>query len=334
MERKRPRKPIKQPPVLFEKTQELIEVIEKELGYPFVAYWSHASLANNDVSAFYEVLSTIGHPEQAGLMIKSDGGNGKASLRIVHLLRGTVNRLTALVPLNCASAATMLALGADEIQMGPLAYLTPVDTSLTHDLCPVDVDRDRVAVSQDELTRVVRLWRAENGETGQNPYQQLFPHIHPLVIGAVDRSSSLSIKICKEILSYHMSDSDLAERISNQLNASYPAHSYPITAREALRLGLNITPLPPQLNDRLIDLSSIYSEMGQKAVTDYDEQNHHDNEILTVVERKGVQIFYQLNKDWHYRKEERRWISMNDESSWHMMRRQGRKLTKSLFHIR
>jgi hypothetical protein len=37
-----------------------------------------------------------------------------------------------------------------------------------------------------------------------------FPYVYPLVIGAVDRSSALSTRICEEILSYHMKDEDRA----------------------------------------------------------------------------------------------------------------------------
>jgi hypothetical protein len=94
-----------------------------------------------------------------------------------------------------------MAIGADQIKMGPLAYLTAVDSSLTHALSPIDRNNGAVAVSQDELNRVLRLWResAQKGDT--NPYKNLYDHVHPLVFGAIDRASSLSIKICEEILS-------------------------------------------------------------------------------------------------------------------------------------
>ena len=46
--------------------------------------------------------------------IKSDGGNGQASLRMVNLLRTYFKRVTALVPLNCESAATMFVLGTND----------------------------------------------------------------------------------------------------------------------------------------------------------------------------------------------------------------------------
>ena len=93
------------------------------------------------------------------LLVKSDGGSGMAALRLVHLLRRYARRLTVIAPLNCASAATMLALGADTIQMGPLSYLTAVDTSLEHDLSPLDHTNQLVPVSNDEVDRVIRLWK-------------------------------------------------------------------------------------------------------------------------------------------------------------------------------
>jgi hypothetical protein len=74
--------------------------------------------------------------------------------------------------------------------------------------------------------------------------------------------------------------------------------------------------------------------MGQRAITDYDEENHHDNEITNILESAGVQVFYQVEKDWHYRKEERRWVAMNDLSSWYRCQRVDGRVSKSKFHIR
>jgi hypothetical protein len=327
---------IKKPPVLFAKTQKLVAAIEKQLGRPFVAYWTspNGAVCNNDVLGLYEVLSHIGRHPAVALGIKSDGGSGEAALRIIHLLRQYAGRVTAVVPLECASAATMMALGADEIHMGPLAYLTAVDTSLRHELSPVDIDNDLVSVSQDELLRVIRLWTATARDNDTNPYQTLFKYVHPLVVGAVDRSSSLSIKLCKEILSFHMADSAKADDISRQLNSAYPSHEYPITLREAQSIGLDVHPLDPAVNDRLLELNELHAEMGQRALTDYDELNYHSHEIINIIEGAGVQIFFQTDKDWHYRKEERRWVSLHDQSEWRKVHFVGRTVTQTVLHIR
>jgi hypothetical protein len=327
---------INKPPRLFNQTQTLIEKIEKRLKSGFIAYWNapNGEVCQNDVIGFYQLLRVVGKRDQIYLFIKSDGGRGTAALRVVHLLREHAKRLTVLAPLECVSAATMIALGADEIQMGPMAYLSAVDTSLTHDLSPVDKNNRRVSVSLNELSRILKVWSQEAKGDKLNPYSAIFQHVHPLVIGAVDRASSLSNRLCEEILSYHMTDTKRAAKISHALNTDYPSHVYPITIREAERIGLNVKPLDVALNDLLIELNATYAEMGQRAVTDYDEKNYHDNEILNILEVNGTQLFYQSDKDWHYRTEERRWVSLNDNSDWHKVERVGKKIREAVFHIR
>jgi len=336
--RSRPRVRVKTPPLLFEKTQALVERIQRRVEGTFLSYWTSTSgsVCDNDVMALQALLEAHGPRPRIALLVKSDGGSGMAALRLVHLLRQYAPRLTVIAPLNCASAATMLALGADTIQMGPLSYLTAVDTSLEHDLSPLDHTNQLVPVSNDEVDRVIRLWRDTVGRRGDgvNPYQELYKYLHPLVIGALDRASSLSLMLCREILGYHMKDTRKAERIARRLNSSYPAHQYPITSREARRLGLKVQSIPGDLDRLLQELNLLYSEMGQRAITDYDEENHHDNEITNILEGKGAQVFYQVEKDWHYRKEERRWVAMNDVSSWFRCHLRDRRMVKEKLHIR
>jgi len=329
---------LKTPPLLFEKTQALLGRIQKRVNGAFLTYWTSTSgsVCDNDVMALHELLEAGGRQPRITLFVKSDGGSGMASLRMIHLLRQYTKRLTVVAPLNCASAATMLALGADTIAMGPLSYLTAVDTSLEHDLSPLDHTNNLVPVSNDEVDRVIRLWRETVGRRGDsvNPYQELYKYLHPLVIGALDRASSLSLMLCREILGYHLRDARKADRISRRLNSSYPAHQYPITSREARRLGLKVEAIEPGLDSLLQDLNLLYSEMGQRAITDYDEANHHDNEITNILEGRELQVFYQVEKDWHYRKEERRWVPMNDVSAWYRCRRKEGRVVKEKFHIR
>lgn len=325
---------IKEPPVLFQETQSLIKKLEDLFNAPLICYWNNprGSICTDDVIALYEELDRIGVQDTIYLFIKSDGGNGKASLRFVNLLRQYCKKLVALVPLECASAATMIALGADEIHMGPMAHLSAVDTSLTHDLSPIDRDNQRVSVSLDGLSRVVKLWRKEN-EENKNPYPYLFEYVHPLVIGAVDRAESLSIMLCNEILSYHLQDKEKAIEISETLNSKYPSHGYPILLSEAKTLGLNATLMDSEVHQILLELNNLYSEMGQKATTDFDDVRAHGNEILNILETTNIQIYFQQDKDWFYRSEERRWITMNDESSWRKNEFINGEMKSSILHI-
>ena len=327
---------IKQPPILFNQTQEIIKKAEKILGKKLIVYWTSYSgaICDNDVVALYNLFQRIGKNEEIALYIKSKGGDVEAALRIVNIIRAYNKKVTALIPLESASSATLIALGADEIQMGPLAHLSPIDSSSTHELSPVDeILHRKVSVSQDEIYRISKLWKQNGNDSHVHPYQELFKYIHPLVIGALDRSSSLSIKICKEILSYHLKDEKECERISNLLNSEFPSHGYPITLRQAQAIGLNSVTMDEELNDMLLELNVMYSEMAQRAFTDFDEANYHDNQVLNIHEADGVQIYFQNDKDWNYLKDERRWQVLNDESSWHRLEVINGKVVNNILHI-
>ena len=161
----------------------------------------------------------------------------------------------------------------------------------------------------------------------------LYQYVHPLVIGAIDRAESLSIMLCKALLAYHIHDEATAEQIANTLNATYPSHNYPILLEEAQKIGLNVVALDPAINTDLLTLNECYSEMGQKATTDYDESHAHGNEILNIWEVSGLQVYYQQDQDWFYRGEERRWITLNDNSSWRRIEKVNGKPHHSLLHI-
>src|SRR5262245_14398969 len=276
------RKRTKKPPILTVQSQELLVKLQKRLGLPVLAYWtsSGGSICQDDVMGMAHLLAHQPRQRKVGMFLKSDGGNPEAALRLVHLMRQQYGSITLLAPFECASAATMVALGADEIHMGPTSYLTAVDSSLKHDLSPVDQNNYKVSVSQDEVMRILRLWQEQR--TRDNPFPEIYKYLHPLVLGALDRSSSLSMRICQELLSYHVPSKATALKISRALNYDYPSHSYPITAREARRLGLNIRDLSPAVDGLLRDLNHIYAEMAGAKNTDYDTANYHNGEICNI----------------------------------------------------
>jgi hypothetical protein len=139
--------------------------------------------------------------------------------------------------------------------------------------------------------------------------------------------------LCKELLAYHIKDEVTSEKIAATLNSKYPSHGYPILFEEARRIGLKVNMLSPEINSLLLELNELYSQMGQRATTDFDDTHAHSNEILNIWESEGVLVHYQQDKDWFYRTEERRWISLNDNSSWRRMAKVGNRVQKSTLYI-
>ena len=304
-------------PILFEQTQEIIRKIKQDHPGEFLSYWisDRFSLQHDDCWVIQRILPSETINPQLNFFVRNYGGSGEAALRLVHLLREDYKSITAWIPLECASAGTMLALGADKIQMGALGYLGAVDTSFSHPLSPKNANGQSIMISQNELDRVIDLWEQKRNTSDKNPYENLYEHVHPLVFGAVDRIRSLSIRLTKEILNYHMKDERKASIISDYLNSGYPSHEYPITYNEAKRIGLPVEKLASKLEKHLIDLNNLYAEMVHP-VSKYTYSERHERWIGTVIERSGEQFYYLRDTKFEFQHYTKRWQLKSDESGW------------------
>lgn len=88
------------------------------------------SLALSDVAGFMEACSETTSRE-LDLVIHSPGGEADAVEQISEYLRTQFDHIRAIVPVAAMSAATMLALAADEIVMGAHSQLGPIDPQIT-----------------------------------------------------------------------------------------------------------------------------------------------------------------------------------------------------------
>jgi hypothetical protein len=64
------------------------------------------------------------------LILESPGGSGEVAEDIIRLLRDRYNEIAVIVPGYAKSAATIMAMAADEILMGPASSLGPIDAQM------------------------------------------------------------------------------------------------------------------------------------------------------------------------------------------------------------
>jgi hypothetical protein len=87
------------------------------------------SVEADDVHAMMECCHDV--PErELDLIIHSPGGSPEAAEQILNYLRTQFDYIRAFVPLQAKSAATMLALGCDEIVLGLHSELGPIDPQI------------------------------------------------------------------------------------------------------------------------------------------------------------------------------------------------------------
>lgn len=292
--------------------------LERELGGPVLVVWMTPNfcLSDDHVFAVQQVLAPLGRVSKLNLILKSNGGDGMAALRLTRVLRHAAESIHLLVPLECASAATMVALCADSISMGPMGFLSPIDTSLNHDLSPASADFDRVSVSEQSLKRAEHLLLGEAKDRTDNPYTELFKHVHPLVVGEIERASGLTPRLCHEILAPRNADAETETKLVETLDSGYPSHSYPIGVAEAQSLGLPAQPMSDAIHEKTADLCSAYA-----ALTDRSEvrtrRRRRCTRVLSVVETQDRGVQFRAAWSETYSRLRHQWSEEWDTSGWY-----------------
>src|ERR1700737_796077 len=115
-----------------------IQSLEALFGNRVVTYFLEDGfmLADEQMLHLYEHLRRIGKQKRLALWLSSRGGASEVPWKVVSLLREFADSLQVLLPYRAASAATVIALGADQIVMTEMAELGPIDPSRWHPLLP------------------------------------------------------------------------------------------------------------------------------------------------------------------------------------------------------
>src|SRR3990172_6802635 len=128
------------------KRQELIKKFESESKKKdrkehklivYIARMGHPRNANpinpDDIAPIGSILQSFSGADVIDLIIHSPGGDGNTAEKIVDMCRSylpTKGQFKVIVPNKAKSAATLIALGADEIIMGYSSELGPIDAQI------------------------------------------------------------------------------------------------------------------------------------------------------------------------------------------------------------
>lgn len=89
-----------------------------------------ASIDSSDIPGIGDALLSVGEVDQLNLIINGPGGDGTVAEKIIELCRSHCDEFRVVVPNRAKSAATIIALGADEIVMGYCSELGPIDAQV------------------------------------------------------------------------------------------------------------------------------------------------------------------------------------------------------------
>lgn len=112
------------------KNMEAAEYNDEHRKNAVVAHIAREALNSTDVPILGSILRSVGDVDVLNLILQSPGGEGTCVEKIVSLCRAQCKMFRVIIPNEAKSAATMIALGADQIVMGPCSELGPIDAQI------------------------------------------------------------------------------------------------------------------------------------------------------------------------------------------------------------
>jgi hypothetical protein len=228
-------------------------------------------MAMDAVRRFYDHLRVLGNLHgKIDLFIHSNGGDGTVPWRLVTLLREYCDHLAVLVPHRAFSAATLTALGADEIVMHPMGMLGPTDPTVTTPYNPTHPANPMIplGINVEDVTAYIALIREDAEIRHEEEFVQAFnkmaDRVHPLALGSVKRFLSQSRMMARKLLELHMDKKDdhAIDQIVDKLTTKLFFHGHPINRHEAKdQIGLTtVTDATPAMESLMWSLYGDYEQ--------------------------------------------------------------------------
>lgn len=244
-----------------------------------------------DVGAFMEVVHGLPKSKPIDLILHSPGGTAEAAEAIVEYLRGRFPGLRVIVPIAAMSAATMMALAADEIVMGAHSQLGPIDPQLT--IPTPEGPRSAPAAAIRQQFKVARDDLADHPEHTV-AWLPIIRSMAPALLQICETAEELSKSIVSKWLAKYMftgrSDRDeAAKAVADDLSdySTHLSHARRISSGRLRELGLQIIDLEAdqQLQDLVLSVHhAVNHTMNHTGVVKIVENNLGK----TFIRRVGV----------------------------------------------
>jgi hypothetical protein len=249
--------------------RKLYEELEQLRGRPLIVYVTssrpHATgmMAGDAIPEILDQLNAApANPAALDILVVSQGGDAAVAWQTMSLLRERCGQVAVLVPQAAFSAATLLALGANEIVMHPNGNLGPVDPQISAKRKVPGVDKPiDVQFGYEDLIGFLEFVREEARVTDQAHVKSLFEQfcseVGPVPVGIAARGSQLSISMGEKLLRMHMkeeSDVQKARGIAETLNKKFFHHGYPVSRTEAIEIGLKVADRNPPVEQKMWEI--------------------------------------------------------------------------------
>jgi len=200
--------------------------------------------------------------DRLSVVLHSGGGDINASYQIVDLLRNHCKHMTTVVPIWAKSAAALFVLGSDDVVMGEIAQLGPLDTQVperekggikfTSALNPFKTleELQRFSLETLDVTVKLLLTRAELSvdeaigramDMVARVATPLFSQLSAEKVGEYSRALAVGKAYGERLMRRYSKwqDPKPREAVLERLIQGYPSHDYIIDYKKLKDLGFN-----------------------------------------------------------------------------------------------
>ena len=221
-----------------------------------------ALIGNDAVRPMYDHLLKIGKTSKLDLFLYSIGGGVEVPWRMITMLREHCDSLGVLIPYRAYSAATLIALGCDDIVMSRKAELGPIDPGLT-----IHHDGSKEEVRVEDVMSFIRFLKEVAALGDQTAIAEnvriLVDKLSPWVVGSIYRTHAHIRSVAQKMLASHVKEVD--EQVGNLIVETLAertySHGHAIGRAEAIDLALPVKEASENVEQLLWHLLESYEEM-------------------------------------------------------------------------
>ena len=215
-----------------------------------------------------ELLSGFDGTRTLHVILNSPGGDGEMAIRLVRSAQARCTSLVVVIPDAAKSAATLFALGAHEILMGPTSDLGPIDpqfllegrSGLVSAKSIIEAV-DHASLQVQEAPETYPVWASLLADVTAIQYQQARAAIGRTADQMKEALASNPTRSVDEV-------AELCARLAGPLISDPQSHSAVFAAADAARAGLPVTQLDP-VGDHWRELWRLWSRyitLGERAI--------------------------------------------------------------------
>lgn len=234
------------PNPITRQTEEIIKKIEEKRNSKLFVFICHKSITGSVAYKLSKVLRRLGDTEHLDIFLESGGGDLDSAYKILNMFRTHAKKTTVIVPFFAKSAASLIALGVDELLLLKTGELGPLDPQVMDPQTSLFVPAHSIKETMDFIDEVndplVKL--------------SLTDKVPALLVGAYRAAGKASKQYLDEILSKKQNQNK--QEIIDTFTERFLSHGYPMDKEFLIENKICVNNTDPELEKLFGSLHESY----------------------------------------------------------------------------